>query len=1212
MANSATPPNDGRVADQQRATANQSRVAVDAEATALEPASKVNFAQSQADPLVRFQELRNAVLVHDVKVFIQGVDVTTWLQGGISITYTNRDGFNTANLTLDNAMDRFVLTEENLGLAQASIAQGATASEVTKALTRYSSAAEPGKNRIARKQREEGLPASERQPFGTSGPEDSSPTFLPPKFRLMDPLGPHWRYSENAKYDIFMMKSGIVKAANAKTREVIRRRAAVVQAENNNAMQQGTYTAEAFVNQLLDEQTSATLNRLSLVDSNRVLTPAGVAFKEQLVEELLVDSRGFNLSRDKAEDIVLKAIQSRVQRDQRSLIAARDRGIDPSVVSAIQGRRDRILRRQELINSGKTNSTVNRVLGRTNANEIARTTKDEQLNPKDSDTGDKVWPLSPRSVIFHKNDPIRIFVKNPFNEDEEWTYAFTGFVDQATVTTNYVTGESKVSVACYDIRALMQKMRISFSPIFEDLEKQEPLFQDRESLFSDLLLPSTLGHAFFRQSVERTVSYLVAGTPMSFEDGNVILKTKKARDRAKNFGVGDYRRGNFISWPSQDNRDPKAAVNTRILELWHTQGFTNKADGSFLSLAEINTIGAGTHTNGQYRPARANLHFIKPPGGTGIASLVLGTHATGANERDWTDRYSVIKEFIERIDYEWLVLPSGDMSFEFPMYDFLPEDFGAYESLMSVDMHLTDGNFTDEQGDIVTAIIATGSVSDRTEAAPTNVGGVIGQQTGQITAMGQSSVLMGRVGVRTDVVALPFVTDPELLKALTMVEFQKRLASVSQMDVGFVYRPYLLPNRPMFNGYERRIGCTSSVTQTWNVNNDANTGVALKYIRSMREDGKFRHVTGGESLPMPWRSVDTAAEADSFQSAFDANTDTSGVRIVIVGDKGAITDQEVPEASTTDSGSTPAVRQSQNRDSGVPRQVTNKGRANINTDDRFVFRLTSYWLAEETTEPSAALATPLLDRSGNVIKEVTPEFFVTLALEGSGILLDKDTLVGTTGSKGFYRVPTSDLPQWNRVVAYLRTRGRKLRGMRARFNNDGTLSRLSVMTFSVKGNRGLGFGQGRKPVDQNGNVNRQVPNIPLDPFRTLAADTGLVKKAEPALRGQGGLVPPGTRVFIEAFKGIQIPGGGGVHDGEFIVNDAGGAIFGAHFDVFTGYKSWRNQIKRPSLVTVRFANQEEMEERFAAAEARVGANPSAGTFYGYGIRKNQNFTIRKK
>lgn len=93
--------------------------------------------------------------------------------------------------------------------------------------------------------------------------------------------------------------------------------------------------------------------------------------------------------------------------------------------------------------------------------------------------------------------------------------------------------------------------------------------------------------------------------------------------------------------------------------------------------------------------------------------------------------------------------------------------------------------------------------------------------------------------------------------------------------------------------------------------------------------------------------------------------------------------------------------------------------------------------------------------------------------------------------------------------------------------------------------------------------------IECDPFRTLAADNGRLPKHDARFKGKGGVVPAGTRVFILEFVGVKLPDGT-THDGWFTVNDTGGGIYGAHFDVFTGNKQLASKVKIPARAHIWF------------------------------------------
>ncbi|KKN72770.1 hypothetical protein LCGC14_0407370 [marine sediment metagenome] len=80
----------------------------------LEQAGVSNFPYITR-PQVKFVEHKNQVFSHDVMVFISGVDVSGYLVGQLNINIVDKDGWNECNLTLNNAMNNFVITQENMG-----------------------------------------------------------------------------------------------------------------------------------------------------------------------------------------------------------------------------------------------------------------------------------------------------------------------------------------------------------------------------------------------------------------------------------------------------------------------------------------------------------------------------------------------------------------------------------------------------------------------------------------------------------------------------------------------------------------------------------------------------------------------------------------------------------------------------------------------------------------------------------------------------------------------------------------------------------------------------------------------------------------------------------------------------------------------------------------------------------------------------------------
>jgi hypothetical protein len=250
------------------------------------------------------------------------------------------------------------------------------------------------------------------------------------------------------------------------------------------------------------------------------------------------------------------------------------------------------------------------------------------------------------------------------------------------------------------------------------------------------------------------------------------------------------------------------------------------------------------------------------------------------------------------------------------------------------------------------------------------------------------------------------------------------------------------------------------------------------------------------------------------------------------------------------------------------------------------FRLTTYHVVDEVDYPVGTVRVPIYDGKGNKLAEGSPEFFAKLSLEGTARLNDGRLINVDGGNKKKKQKKTVPVAHGDfaEVLAYHRKAYAKRDEQRRK---DG----LPPISYGYSGlvvdggrvTRALSFHE--VPRDKRGVGYGSARGIPHTPFRTLAADIGHpdYPNVEPKWRGKGGVVPPRTHVYIKEYDGLRLPGGS-THDGWFIVNDTGGGIFGAHFDVFVGSRQLGNDAAPlPAFGQVWFAG---IENRVPAGYTR--------------------------
>jgi hypothetical protein len=501
------------------------------------------------------------------------------------------------------------------------------------------------------------------------------------------------------------------------------------------------------------------------------------------------------------------------------------------------------------------------------------------------------FPFTLGSLVFHKYDPVRVFVLNPFKEPgrvsdqggadtQEWTCVFTGYIDTKPYTQDYITGNSFVNISCQDIRMLMQGMRTQVNPstvtgndnvvAFRDASKKKTVPDQMDiGLFNDLISPTRqISHVLAGKGFSSTMKFLLFG----IESPAPTTSTTDTTSRTSLGAVGRLKNTNPVYFDVKNRKDTLEKWNNTII-------FGDK--GTYLSANEVQTIGSETYPGGKHAPDVASVRYLYPAAGGPLSNLVEYNYESPPNAKaDWSSRLELIIGVCKAIDYQFYVSGLGDLIFEFPMYDFSPSDYGeSYNSLYSFELHNTNSNINDEGGEPISGLVVTSNVLQG-EQSRGNPGSGDASQTAnavQLIRTVFSNVLASRIGVHMETMHIPGVKDQNQLGRLGMIEFNKRLANYDRFDMSVSYRPYITVNRPIYNKTKARIGITNSVKYQWRIREDAELNLSLSYTRKQEKDGKFRFITGGEATPISYNTIYSPSEVYVPKQGVNISAKTDGV-----------------------------------------------------------------------------------------------------------------------------------------------------------------------------------------------------------------------------------------------------------------------------------------------------------------------------------------------
>lgn len=505
----------------------------------------------------------------------------------------------------------------------------------------------------------------------------------------------------------------------------------------------------------------------------------------------------------------------------------------------------------------------------------------------DFTSGFKPYPLAIESCIFEKNDPVRFFIRDPsspFTEDK-WAPMFTGFIQNITEHTDYVNGERFFTVSCYDIRGIMQKQRVLTNPRWEvgtDTQRQKSEMRTGDGSYvgymGDVIADGgkggEAGTKYGHSGVGQVLLDLSTGRVHSYKDfkkdfigktvstlSNAVYnntayltavnsETSSEGTKPSKNGIGCFLPGFVLNCPYywEDKKNKKINQDhIDAMELWYDiLVFGTKAD--YLTSDEVYKIGSATIPYGEFDPYNGFLHLLIPRNGLNASSIFSSQLDSINSDFQFSTRYEMFNKAVEALDYQWFCNAMGDIVVEFPMYDFLPNSFGAYADQLRVNNHLISGTVNEVVDDIVTGVAATGGIT-RPETQVQKVIDFVH------TAYAWCDALAFKYGVNIEELTVPTMlesasTSPLLNQAV--LELIKRNILSSSMEMEIAFRWAIFPNKPMLNVERCRMGIVGSFSFTFQVNESVSSTVDLRFIRKMREDNSFINIFNGTGAPIEY------------------------------------------------------------------------------------------------------------------------------------------------------------------------------------------------------------------------------------------------------------------------------------------------------------------------------------------------------------------------
>jgi len=471
---------------------------------------------------------------------------------------------------------------------------------------------------------------------------------------------------------------------------------------------------------------------------------------------------------------------------------------------------------------------------------------------------ESIFPFIPGAPLIQMADPIRIFLKNPWNlqnqdsgqqYDEEWYFAFTGFIASVTEDFESETNKSILRIFCEEIRRILRYARVTTNPqVFNRLSLVRQGISDKAGIIqSDL----TRFHGSQQVAAGQTLIDLKNNTNGIME--NMIFNTGSQVDGSSPQGVLGFRSPDTLS---------ETVLTTNASEVEEETSDFLDVMYPVLNEEQVTNYGADWSLGAL---GKENRFYIIVPD---IANFPNRMYPYDLQARvnfyyEWKSRFDVINEFVKTQDSIWYSTPKGDIVLEFPQYDATPQKYKLpWSSVLTIQDEYTGFSMTEDDRKIQTQTIANTSPVDGWNAA----------SEFPIPGHGakENPELIARYGLRLHLESRPFMYSKDYAGSQSANALAAMWQELTNADAYRIEGLTTLPNfrapiaRPFHFKARNLIGFSTQITHTVVWGQLARTEYGLQYVRHFDAvSGQWLRVGGNYAWNWAGGSIKSGAIPES-------------------------------------------------------------------------------------------------------------------------------------------------------------------------------------------------------------------------------------------------------------------------------------------------------------------------------------------------------------